>query len=532
MGWRDRIQDEAPAPTKSTWKDRVQDEYKPDLSELMNYEDPSKKDYPGTVRGAIKALPLAGTVAGGAFGTVAGGPLGPLSGPVGAGLGGAAGKSVENILDHYLYGDEKSYNDILVDPAKEALNSSTMEMLGPVTGELGNLGVKGLKNVSSSMSKIPKRAMEVYAERGPEVAKISAKSENDLAEGADQIRQDIQKSVGSFKSQQNANISNSLDANGRQVVDMSGTINALEENKAKLNPIINADKIGKIQNQIDLIKRVGMDTKDGKFIMLARDAYDVQKHLQDQAEYLAPGQLFKKKDFVDITFQRAASRARQAVGSAAPEISAANAELGKVRRMEGNINKNLIAPDKPYAGLISAGTGENQINRRNLQRIGDAVGADFVPEAENLAAAHHFNDAGFLPKVQNGASMAPLIAGTGGIGELVRGDVRTGLSSLALGAMGSPIAIKSAIDTARVAKQVAPIGVGNAMQSIPQFLQHSLGQEPEIEGYKMGDTIKLDLATDAQNFENEIKNDPKLPPTQKAKRLNLLRKHGRIYIGN
>jgi len=528
MGWRDTLKEDT-----SSWRDTEAHE---DKTPMFTSE--------GSLRGMIEALPLTGAMIGGAMGTGLGATAGSLvpvagtsagaiyGGMAGAGLGGALGKSAENALEALLLEDQKSREEIYRDPVLEGVATVAGESAGQMLPVIGSGIKKGAKKLASSMSKIPERVLEVYAERAPQVKKLASSTHDDLLQGADAIRTNIQDKTASFKTAQNARISGSLAKDGQKMVDMSSAATVLQDNIKKLKPDLHEKEIARMQEALNKIIDMGQASGNALY-MSADDAYDVQKFLQSQAEYLQPGQAFKKKDFVDISMERAASRARQSLKGVAPEISAANAEIGKIRRLDKNINKNLIAPDKPFGALMTAGSGENQLGRSQLKRVGEAVGEDFLPEAENLAAASYFNNAGILPREKTGASLVPMITGGSyALNEASEGNYGNAMAGLAMGALGSPLAIKGTINASRGLSRMLPMGTGQMMRKAPQAILQSLRTEdPRIEGFRAADTQLLQSPQDAQAIDGMIQKDSKLTPSQKAKQLILLRKHGRIYIG-
>lgn len=106
-------------------------------------------------RGALKALPAAGAMFGGAAGTIMGIPSGPgaiATGLGGAGLGMAAGESLKNIGERYIFGDEKTRDDIYAGPAKAAVEGVTYEMGGQVIGALPGALKSGYNKLNNTLA--------------------------------------------------------------------------------------------------------------------------------------------------------------------------------------------------------------------------------------------------------------------------------------------------------------------------------------------------------------------------------------------
>lgn len=115
------------------------DDFDPDAYLAGNDFDPdaylaSKEEKPmvtgeGLLRGTLKALPIAGSLAGGAMGTV----LGP-AGTLGGGMLGAAGGKILQNAGETLLGDEKTERELYLDPVKEAAYEAAGAGAGKLVG--------------------------------------------------------------------------------------------------------------------------------------------------------------------------------------------------------------------------------------------------------------------------------------------------------------------------------------------------------------------------------------------------------------
>jgi hypothetical protein len=98
------------------------------------------------LRGTAGALPMAGTLFGGALGTVAAGPFGGLGG---AALLGSGGKGLENIINTYLLGAApKTVGEQATSMAQGGLESAAAQAGGDVIGKALGLGIKGAGKVT------------------------------------------------------------------------------------------------------------------------------------------------------------------------------------------------------------------------------------------------------------------------------------------------------------------------------------------------------------------------------------------------
>lgn len=478
MSWKDTIKDEP----KKSWRDTIQDEESGGITAR------------GLAKGFTEALPVAGGLAGGVIGTA----LGPLGTAGGAGLGAALGKSAENIIESTFFDEDKTRPEIYAEPVVEGVSAAAGEVLAPAAMKVVGKGVqavgKGAKKVASSLSSVPEKAIETYAKRAPEVDKI-ASYDGGIFDEANRIREEAQQAIKSFEDLQNAKISRSVELTKDLPTDISGVRKTLEENIAKLDPVIDEDAVMQLQKEIDVLDAVA---KDGK--VSAAQALSIKNRLQGLSDYVEPG---KKRGLVNATFQRAASRANAALSAVAPEIREANRELAKLRRMNKVMNKNIIKPDAPEAALVAAGTGTNERAASHLQRLGEIVDFPMLQRAEDLAAAKYLGDASFLPSVATGAKAVPLAAGgTYALGQLYQGDLQGALPGLGVAAMGSPLGIKYGIKAGLLGARVAPEGMSQAIETMMRMAIQN-GATP----------------FDVQEF---VRKDESLSPTEKGKALDKL----------
>jgi len=394
------------------------------------------------LKGTLEALPTAGALAGGAIGTMAG-PIGTFGG---AGLGAGAGKALQNLGEKYLLDEEKTREDIYAGPAKATLEGVTAEMGGAAaTKGIEKAAKFAMEKVAPSLTRVPKKAIDTYLRKGEGVDKLIKEYGGDSQAAANAVREDINKEVQAFKGRQNAKITKALTDN-EDIVSVQKTIDALEEMKSKFDPDFNADKITKIQQNIDKITTLAPEGD-----LPVKKAFALQKNLQEQADYLEPGQIFKKRGLIDTAFEKAASETRKVVNNAAPGIADANKELQKLRRIEKSMHKGLLKEGAPEASLIAAGADESGRGARSLGMLDEAVGAGkILPQVEDLAAQKYFADPGILPGYNTGAATIPLLLGGAYAGkEALEGDFAGAGKGLLLGAAGSPLALKYGIQAAR-----------------------------------------------------------------------------------
>ena len=119
-------------------------------------------------RKVLSTLPVIGAAAGGVVGAGAGlltGPLAPFSSSVGAvagaGVGGAGGEALKNLIEHYTFGDEKSSSDLITEPLKAGKDMAMYEAGGAALMAAPKVIYGGAKNAVDSASKyLTKKAGE------------------------------------------------------------------------------------------------------------------------------------------------------------------------------------------------------------------------------------------------------------------------------------------------------------------------------------------------------------------------------------
>lgn len=394
----------------------------------------------GLLKGALEALPVAGSMAGGALGFASPVPGGTI---LGAGLGGGLGKSLQNIGEKYLLDEDKTREQIYSEPAQATLEGATAEMGGQLIAPAAGLIGKGIKNTVSSLSKVPKTAIDTYLKRGKDVEKLVEKYGANTQESSNALRQEINNSVTSFKNQQNSKISKALDAHN-DIIDVTGAVKELEAAKNKLNPSFDKDKIAQIDEALQTINEAAPSG-----LVDIKTANSMKQFLQEKADYLEPGQYFKKKGLIDVALERAAANTNREITKVAPEIREANKNLQAIRRSTKNLNRNLLKEGETEASLLAAGGGTDK-NALSLRKLGEATGNDFMSPVQDIAAQRAFADPGLLPGFNTGASTIPLLLGGAYAGkEALEGDMEGAAKGLLLGAAGSPLALKYGIRAAR-----------------------------------------------------------------------------------
>lgn len=407
-------------------------------SEEKPWYDVSAK---GLLRGGLSTLPILGAMGGGALGTVAG-PIGTVAG---AGGGAIAGESLRRSLEKGLLDEApKSREEFYTGLAEQGLSGAGGEVIGPLVGATAKGAGQFLKKSASSFSRVPEKVIDTYLTKGKNVDDLIKKYGGDSSDMAQEVRGQINDKIQKFKDIQNSKITKSLEIKDK-MVDVSKVKESLNEYAKKLDPDLNASDLSRINDEIALINKIAPDN-----ITSSSRAFTLQKRLQDMAEYVPEGQIFKKKGLVEQGFKKAAADTRKIVNAAEPSIADANKNLQMLRIAEKRINRNLLRPDMPEASLFGAGEGVNPRNISGLKSLEDITGANILGPIEEAAAARQFANAGLLPGYNTGAALIPLALGGGyAVNQAIQGDIEGAGKGLLFSALGSPLALKYGIQSAR-----------------------------------------------------------------------------------
>lgn len=414
------------------------------------FYDVSKK---GLLKGAIETLPIAGGLAG----TIGGLP--------GIAAGAAAGKALENIAERYFLDEEKTVPEIYAGPVGEAIGAVTGEAVAPLVGKglskiTSGLGT-AIRKTTSSLATIPEQTIKTYMNRPSAVKEIGQLSEETaIQDAADALRSKAAQSIDAFTRKQNAKITSAIDNKGNEMVDVAPLFKIFNEGKKKIDPIVQRDQLRSIDEQIQLLSRLANDD-------MTAPAWRVEafrKRLNDLTTYTQDGQILQRKgDYSNEVFKKAAARARLNIGKVVPEILGANKELSKLRKMDKLINKNLISPEKPAASVLAVGSGQNQQAIKQMRKLEDITGFNYVDRAQDIASAQYFNNPPLMPSLQTGRGAIPMATGTlHALSQFGLGNVGPAMAGIGLAAFGSPMAIKAGMDiglgAGRVTQKISPLG--------------------------------------------------------------------------
>lgn len=373
-----------------------------------------------------------------------------------AAMGGNPGESMQDKLDRAGDGALLSGG---IQAAAEAV---------PYVGKgLGKLASKVGEMLTGENSKLIKN----YADRTDEVNKIIEQSGGDMTAAADQIRTELSNGIQKTKRAINGQISSALEsAPTAKTISVQPMIESLESAKAGLNPNFKANAISEIDEMIGNLKKESGE--DG--MINPQSLYEIKQYLGGNAKgaYTKGGQIFNLAGESARAAKDAASEARDLIAEHVPEISQADSQLSKLHGIEGRLNKNLLAPGKPDAAIMAAGSGANPRNAATLRELEKLSGVPVMQRTQDLATARAFANPTLMPVDSTGKALARIAAGAGiggALGETTGEGDHGSMGAVIGGTLASPMALKGLINAANVVSRVgAKTGLPGAAQFVRQ----------------------------------------------------------------
>lgn len=429
----------------------------------------------GYIQGALNALPTAGAAAGGLLGGAAGTALEPGGGTVaggvaGAGLGDAAGESLKNLGEKYILGQNKTRSDIYLKPGAGLIQGEGQEAGGqllnagtskagdllansPTAQKIGSYVGGAASKIGSALTGVPEKEIATYAQHAAEINDMAKASDNNSFLAANDLRDKWSGEIQGLKKNLNNQISSALESRADQTVSANPIMEALENQKAKLNSKLDPEQINQIG---DLQSKVqSLADKDGNISL--SDAHDLKNHLQDiAAPTYNSGPIFQSGKNTQKAAQAGARATRGLINDAAPEVANANNQLAELHDIEDSMNKNILEKNAPEASILAAGNEGNQRNAEGLRRLSDMTGTDMNADAQKLSAMRTFGNPSLLPIDTTGKATTRIGLGAAA-GGLIGHEVGAGAGTGAFigAALTSPKALKSAIDAGLLTKKAA-----------------------------------------------------------------------------
>jgi gas vesicle protein len=308
------------------------------------------------------------------------------------------------------------------------------------------------RKVGSAISGVDESLLTNYAKRTDEVNDLIKQSGGDMTAAADQVRTELSDGIQKTKRDLSGKISEALKKSSPEPsASVQSIVDRLEAYKAKLNPNLKADAVAEIDDMIGKVIHESSQTNaDG--LVTPSQMYELKQFLTENAKgaYQKNGQIFTRSTEAARAAKEAAQEAREILKPVLPEISQADAQLSKLHAIEGRLNKNLLAAEKPDAALFSAGAGKNPRNAATLRELEKISGVPVSQRTQDLATAKTFASPALTPSSGMTTATARML-GAAGLGYAAGGKE----GAMVVGAAASPMGMKLAINAARVGKGMA-----------------------------------------------------------------------------
>jgi gas vesicle protein len=305
------------------------------------------------------------------------------------------------------------------------------------------------RKIGSAISGVDESLLHNYAARTDEVNNLIKESGGDMTAAADQVRTELSNGIQKTKRELSGQISEALKKSAPDPEhSIQPILDKLEAAKAKLNPNLKADAIADID---DMISKVSSELHPNGQVT-ASQLYELKQYLGEQAKsaYQKGGQIFTRAGEAARAAKDAAGDAREILAPVMPGIAKADAQFSKLHAIEGRLNKNLLAAGKPDAALFAAGAGKNPRNAATLRELERISGIPVSQRAKDLATARTFANPALTPSSGMTTATARVL-GAAGLGYALDGKE----GAMVAGAAASPMAMKLAINAARVGKGMA-----------------------------------------------------------------------------
>ncbi len=448
----------------------------------------------GYVQGALNVLPGAGAIGGGLLGSAAG-PIGAVGG---AGLGDAAGESLKNLGEKYILGKDKSRSEVYGNPAKGLAEGAAQEAGGQLIGAgvqkagqminesptaqkaLSYVG-KGASKVGSALTGVPQKEIETYAQHADEINNMAKESDNNTFQAANNLRDKWADEIQGVKKDLNGQISSALEKHGSEAISQNPILEALQAQKARLNPKLDPEQI----NQIGALESKVQSLADEQGNISLKEAHELKNHLQEiAAPAYGQGQIFQSGKSTQQAAKAGARATRGLINDSAPEIAHANNQLAELHDIEDSMNKNILKPNAPEASILAAGNEGNLRNAEGLKRLSQMTGSDMNADAAKLGAMRTFGNPSLLPIDTTGKASTRVGLGTA-MGGLIGHETGVGIGPGAFvgAAMTSPKTLKTVIDAGLLTKQAGqqilenPQAAGLILRKFPAAMDYMQRQD-------------------------------------------------------
>jgi hypothetical protein len=331
---------------------------------------------------------------------------------------------------------------------------------------------KGATKIASTTSGVAEDAIETYSKNPQKVDALIEKFNANVPEAVDAVKRDINGAVqGKLSSLGNAK-SAILESAANKKVNIAPVLETIESAKSKINPKLNPEALTELQS---LQNRL-VQAADG-FEASPKTVEEIKSYLQDLASpsYNKGGQIIPGGDKVAKAAKQAAAIARKEINKVVPEVASVNNQFEQLYSLQRVMNRNLLKEGGSEAALLSAGKAANR-NRKNLEKLSEIVGQDFLDDIKNVSAMSEFAKPDLLAKDFSGKAFLRASMG-GAAGTAVGGPIGGAVGALAT----SPAAVKKAIRLKALLQSAAP--------EAPALLSGSQKANAILQALDLGDSL-------------------------------------------
>jgi hypothetical protein len=317
---------------------------------------------------------------------------------------GAAGLAIDVTADPTLIIPGKAISKTVEAGGNAArfLTKEGASLAGKAANKVGNVTKAVVTKTGSTLTGLPEKTIKTYIDQRKAVDGIISKYGGDMSLAADELRENLQSAIRSKIGSLNSEIKKAIqEAPTGSFKANEAIIKGLTDVRDGLNPNLYPESVAEINEIVKKIQTLPPE-------LSAVHANEAKLFLQDQAKgsYIKGGQLFTTGKDASKAAKLAGREARKAEMALAPGTVAPNMDLARLHRYQENVNKNLVAPGKSESALITAGSGANARNVKNLNDIGNITGYDALGDAEKLSAAKTFANPPILPTDATGKTLA------------------------------------------------------------------------------------------------------------------------------
>ena len=351
-------------------------------------------------------------------------------------------------------------------------------------------GTKMTAKVGELVSGVPAKEVETYVKHFDDVQKLIKEYGDNIPEAADKIREGFQSSIRAKRMELGNRLESALNAlPNEKVIDANPIVEELLKVQGKMNKTLRIEEVSQVDELVNRVRAVAGESGN----ITPKELNDIKVFLQDRGSgaFMKDGQIFVPGKDAQIAAKNASRIARQTLNKVSPTVAEANNSLSQLHSVEQKMNKNLIAPGKSESALLAAGSGQNQRNIKNIQRLEEITGAPMMANAEKLSAAKRFSNPGLTSADSTGKGVERALK-AGLIGTAI-GGAPAGLIATAA---TSPLTLKLAIQGGRIPVKAIQAVTGSVGKITDEVIQRAYKALQTDRGQKIfGAIVEADRAS-------------------------------------